>query len=142
MRIPIRTCQTHHKRSDLTMMIIKPHANRKEFSNCHIETAFFVMWNNIKRDRKFDPCNDFMQIYLIFKKFRSKSPYSVSISQLFSKKCHRNHPLKSHSRIDYAEIKLNNEKKNQNPFHSMTPATTPQTIVLESFLSTSHRPLE
>lgn len=103
--------------------------------------CFFVMWKNIKRDRKFDPCNDFMQIYLIFKKFRSKSPYSVSISQLFSKKCHRNHPLKSHSRIDYAEIKLNNEKKNQNPFHSMTPATTPQTIVLESFFSTS-RPLE
>lgn len=81
--------------------------------------------------------------------FTKKNPFKISLLGLnFSiilQKVPSKPPLKITLTNRLCKIKLNNKKKVfQNPFHSMTSATTPQTIVLESFFSFLHliRPLE
>lgn len=137
----MRACQKKH-RSDLTMMIIKPHANRKNmFSKCHIVSVFLCdMWKNQKRSKFLYPCNDFEQKFIHqkipFKIYLLGLNFSIILQKVPSKP-----PLKITLTNRLCKIKLNNKK---NPFHSMTSATTPQTIVLESFFSFLHliRPLE
>lgn len=107
----MRACQKKH-RSDLTMMIIKPHANRKNmFSKCHIESFFLCdMWKNQKRSKFLYPCNDFEQKFI-----HQKNSFKISLLGLnFSiilQKVPSKPPLKITLTNRLCKIKLNNKKK-------------------------------